>query len=173
MKVFSTFREAAAFAADHCRANRCTAQLLRQESGWTVTTNAAIQAPEPGHQAPEPRYQPSEEDLAREREKAVERKRRREVQELADWHEHREQSEKQRTELMAKRDEVLALARRGSLSHEQLSLVVDNHGMYGFSESELDELLESQRQVRPGQVPSMCPSCHMVGSNCTCGRSWF
>lgn len=166
MRVFSTFREAAAFAADHCRTNRCTAQLLRQESGWAVTTSVEIQAPEP-------RHQPSYEDLARDREKELERKRRKEEQELAEWQAHRDQLEKRRTELNGKRDKVLALARNGSLSYEQLSLVIDNQGMYGFTEPELAELLEFQKQLRPGQVPSMCPSCHMVGSNCTCGRSWF
>jgi len=153
MKVFSTFREAAAFAADYCRANRCTAQLLRQESGWAVTTNAVIK----------------EKELAREREKELERKRRREEQELAEWQAHRDQL----VEFTAKRDKVMALARNGSLSYEQLSLVIENKNVYGFTKSELSELLEFQRQVRPGQVPSMCPSCHMVGSNCTCGRSWF
>jgi len=153
MKVFSTFREAAAFAADYCRANRCTAQLLRQESGWAVTTNAVIK----------------EKELAREREKELERKRRREEQELAEWQAHRDQL----VEFTAKRDKVMALARNGSLSYEQLSLVIENKNVYGFTKSELSELLEFQRQARPGQVPSMCPSCHMVGSNCTCGRSWF
>ena len=166
MKVFSTFREAAAFAAVYCRANRCTSQLLRQESGWAVTTNAVIKEPAPT-------YQPSYEELAREREKELERKRWREEQELAEWQAHRDQLEKRRVEFTAKRDKVMALARNGSLSYEQLSLVIDNKNMYGFTESELSELLEFQRQVRPGQVPSMCPSCHMVGSNCTCGRSWF
>ena len=166
MRVFSTFREAAEFAADHCREHRCTAQLLRQESGWTVRTETRTQAPEP-------RYQQSYEDLAREREKELERQRLREAQDLVEWQAHRDQLEKQQVEFTAKRDKVLLLARSGSLSYEQLSLVVDNQSLYGFSESELFELLEFQRQVRPGQVPSMCPSCHMVGNNCTCGRSWF
>lgn len=166
MRVCSTFREAAKFAADYCRANKCTAQLLRQGSGWAVIPNDVAREPEPT-------YRSSYEDLDREREKELETRRRREEQDHTEWRARRDQLEKLRVELTAKRDKVMALARSGSLTYERLSLVIDNKNMYGFTEAELSELLEFQRQVRPGKVPSMCPSCHMVGSNCTCGRSWF
>lgn len=36
IQVFHTFREASEFAANHCRANRCTAKLYRQDDDWAV-----------------------------------------------------------------------------------------------------------------------------------------
>ena len=165
-RIFDSFREAASFASEYCRTNRCTAQVSRQGSSWTVTEKSESQEYEL-------EYQRSYEDLARERERERDEKRQREEKELADWELHRDELEKRKDEFTEKRDKVLTLARNGSLSYEQLCLVIDNKGLYGFTEPELVELLEFQRQVRPGQIPSMCPSCHMVGNNCTCGRSWF
>ena len=165
-RIFDSFREAASFASEYCRTNRRTVQLSRQGSSWAVTENSESQEYEF-------EYQRSYEDLVREREREREEKQRREEKELAIWERHRDELEKRRDEFAEKRDKVLTLARNGSLSYEQLCLVIDNKGMYGFTEPDLVELLEFQRHVRPGQIPSMCPSCHMVDSNCTCGRSWF
>ena len=150
IRVFNAFLEASEFAANYCRANRCTAKLYRQDSGWAVKVDTLIPS--------ETRY-PQIEDLPA---KEPESRRSEEPQEP-------------RPELSSKRYELLRLAKNGSLSHMQLSLVIDNAHMYKFSEEYLTELRTILKQMRPpsDHTPAICPSCHMVGGNCTCGRSWF
>ena len=195
-QTFPSFREASKFASTYCREHSCSAQLSRENDAWVVTIDAPQSAP------PVPRQHAKEwlpydewkkqnrtwlphEEWRRKQEEDLERIRQ-EEQRIADeytkrvrekgerdWHSHRDEQEARRQELSAKKSEILELARSGILGHERLQLVIDNQKLYGFSESELAELLELLQPTRSSQVPSICPSCHMVDSNCTCGRSWF
>ena len=151
IRVFDAFRGASEFAANHCRANKCTAKLYRQDSGWAVKVDALTLPAEP-------RYPQIDDVPAKESESC-----------------RSEEQQETRPELSSKRDELLHLAKNGSLSHMQLSLVIDNARMYSFSEEDLTELRTILKKMCPpsDHSPVICPSCHMVGSNCTCGRSWF
>ena len=83
-----------------------------------------------------------------------------------------EVAEASESELLAKRENLFRLAKNGSLKPIQLSLIIDKSQSYGFTEDEVAQL----RDIQNGGVRlqmAACRSCGMVGSNCSCGRSWF
>lgn len=151
LQVFHTFREASEFAANYCRANRCTAKLYRQDDDWAVKVDTLSKQSES-------RYGSTEEAVKTEPQ---------------GW--RSEDAEKLKAELSARREQLLRLAKSGALKHMQLSLIIDNAQSYAFTEKELAQLrdIQSRAGSQSEQTPEMCPSCGMVGSNCTCGRSWF
>lgn len=151
VRVFDAFREAGEFAANYCRTNRCTAKVYRKGSGWAVEIDAPTPTADP--------IPPQTEGFA--------------AQTLED--QSSDELEGSTPDLSFKREELLNLAKRGSLTHLQLSLVIDNAQAYLFSEEDLFQLRNILKKMPPpsGDSPAVCPSCHMVGSNCTCGRSWF
>lgn len=149
IQVFHTFREASEFAANHCRANRCTAKLYRQDDDWAVKVDTLSK---------------QSESLNGSIEEVVKT-------EPQGW--RSEDAEKLKAELSARREQLLHLAKSGALTHMQLSLIIDKAQSYEFTEKELAQLHQSRSGSQSAQTPEMCRSCGMVGSNCTCGRSWF
>lgn len=77
--------------------------------------------------------------------------------------------------LALKREKALQLATSGSLSHMQMNLLIDNWSQYQFTNDDIALLrkLQVDKWCSASLPSSVCPDCHMVGSNCTCGRSWF
>lgn len=78
-------------------------------------------------------------------------------------------------DLTSKRDELLQLAKNDALTPIQLNMIIDQANKYGFSDAELDILVKSHARAlsTAQEQPRLCPSCHMISSNCTCKRSWF
>ena len=78
-------------------------------------------------------------------------------------------------DLTSKRDELLRLAKNGALTPIQLNMIIDQANKYDFSDAELDILAQSHARAlsTAQEQPRLCPSCHMISSNCTCKRSWF
>jgi hypothetical protein len=188
---FSTFREAALFASNYSRENRCASELVREGGSWVVVAQPSAPAaapPAPPSSPPrartgwlpehEWRRKIESERLQREYEaEALRLQQDREAREYAErtraeaeqaWPAHRDAQEAKRAELSSKKAELLDKARLDTLTFEQLSLVIDNYRMYDFSQAELAELRALCDAKRPSPPPAVCSKCFLLASSCTC-----
>ncbi len=166
IREFKTFREAADFAAEFCRANRCTARVKRLQDGWEVQSDQN----DVGHSQ---LHTDRATYALPDKEAPTERTTDARVADPLCRSGHDQAGRK-----LADKQEVLELARSGKLNKTSLAQVIDNHRMYGFSTEEhyeLTELLRSKAGLSGTWRP--CPQCGGdggAGGRCpTCGGNGF